>query len=79
MVCGLFRKIHGFSNFLFLKAKESSRRSLAAPSSHTTVRAMSHTAVSVRGCLKSKGYGKSIGKFLSEGAYRDGIPERLAG
>ena len=33
----------------------------------------------VRGCLKSKGYGKSIGKFFSEGAYRDGIPERLAG
>ena len=32
-----------------------------------------------RGCLKSKGYGKSIGKFFSEGAYRDGIPERLAG
>ena len=34
---------------------------------------------SLRGCLKSKGYGKSIGKFFSEGAYRDGIPERLAG
>ena len=33
----------------------------------------------LRGCLKSKGYGKSIGKFFSEGAYRDGIPERLAG
>ena len=33
----------------------------------------------IRGCLKSKGYGKSIGKFFSEGAYRDGIPERLAG
>lgn len=29
---------------------ESSRKSLTAPSSHTTVRAMSHTAVSVK-CL----------------------------